>query len=542
MRVLTPVTRPLTGITIAATALLGMAGPANAASLNHTPDIPSGLHTSPATACPAATTSIIGDGPLSLYALVSDPDGGALGVEFDLWKTADDRTVVASSDPAKLTYSSGSTAVFNVPQTTLEGAAASAVTRFSWKVRVTDGRATSKWSATCGFDFDPTRPGAPIVSAPADETTTVSQPASVAVAPPTTGTLPSFYSYQLNAGPPATVTADASGHATIVVTPTWQTNTLTVTSLSAGRNVGGSVSVTFNSAPAPTAKDGDLTGDGRADLVTAGSANGLPAGLWLAPGDTTGSSIIATNIGSTGLISGQPSDFDGAQVSTGHFTGYGPQDVLAYFPGGPRAGSAAILQGTGTASAVTGEFQWVSADYLTDNNGLSPIAVANAGDSSGQDQGFADLIGISGSASTGYYLDYYPAGPVTGFWQLPVQLGTATPTGQVDWNNWTITAAQTAGGTAMFLWNSTTGDLYLWQDLAFDLNTGLLTYTPVKLASGWNAGTALTLRAADINADGTPDLWTVGTGALTTAWLVTDLTATTGTIAAQPSKTLITSS
>ena len=34
----------------------------------------------------------------------------------------------------------------------------------------------------------------------------------------------------------------------------------------------------------------------------------------------------------------------------------------------------------------------------------------------------------------------------------------------MDWNNWTITTAQLSSGTAMFLWNSSTGALHLWTE------------------------------------------------------------------------------
>ncbi|MGC5023075.1 FG-GAP-like repeat-containing protein, partial [Micromonospora sp. DT47] len=58
--------------------------------------------------------------------------------------------------------------------------------------------------------------------------------------------------------------------------------------------------------------------------------------------------------------------------------------------------------------------------------------------------------------------------------------------------------------------------------------------------TNWNTGASRTLRAADINTDGTPDLWTVGTDGVTTTWLVTGLSAGSGGISAQPTQSLIT--
>ncbi|MCW3845079.1 FG-GAP-like repeat-containing protein [Micromonospora yasonensis] len=120
---------------------------------------------------------------------------------------------------------------------------------------------------------------------------------------------------------------------------------------------------------------------------------------------------------------------------------------------------------------------------------------------------------------------------------------TLTPTGGTDWNNWTLATAQTSTGTAMFLWNRTTGALYLWSDISYNPDTAQFSYTSSRVlaASGWNTGASVALQAADVNKDGVPDLWTVGAGAVTTLWLVTDLQAASATITAQPKQNLITS-
>ncbi|MFK3979014.1 LamG-like jellyroll fold domain-containing protein [Micromonospora sp. NPDC050397] len=511
---------------------------------NHTPNTPGGLHTSPATSCAASTPTALGDGPVSLYAPVSDPDGGSLGVAFKLWKTTDaNQTAVASSNPANLTYTSGTTAVLSVAQATLKAASGNAVTRFSWKVQVTDTLATSNWSTTCNFDFDPTRTGAPNVPTPGEDTTTIGTAAEITVNPPASGTVPTAYTYQLNGGAPGTVTASTGGAATIAVTPTRRTNTLTVTSLSAASNFGETATVTFNSRPATAAADADLTGDNVSDLLVAGSANGLPPGLWLANGKTTNAlATNASNFGADGLLgSRDPADFGGAQISTGRFTGNGLQGVLAYYPTGSRAGSGAYLTGSGDGSPMPTAQNGVRirTDDLLDDNNLNPNQIVSAGDASGQHLAWADLLSVTGDSDHGYYLNYYASGDGTANYQWPVTLATATPTGGTDWNNWTITSAETpTGGTALFLWNKSTGALYLWQRLAFD---GIdFTYTQSQLASGWNTAANLVLRAADINRDGNPDLWTVGTGGRVTAYLTSNLT-TTPTITAQPTQTLVTS-
>lgn len=86
---------------------------------------------------------------------------------------------------------------------------------------------------------------------------------------------------------------------------------------------------------ATPAADKDLNGDGLPDLLTVGDTAGLAPGLWQAtgqPGDGL-VTVPATDIGIYGNgfnVPGSPADFNGAQVTTGSFYGYGFQDVLAY--------------------------------------------------------------------------------------------------------------------------------------------------------------------------------------------------------------------
>ena len=82
-----------------------------------------------------------------------------------------------------------------------------------------------------------------------------------------------------------------------------------------------------------------------------------------------------------------------------------------------------------------------------------------------------------------------------------------------------------------------TGALYLWEDLAYNLSSGTFSYTQYTIASNWNTGAALSLEAADINGDGTPDLWTVNSAGSATAWLLTGLSGT-PSLTAQPSQAL----
>jgi len=437
---------------------------------DHTPNTPTTLSTSPATAC-TGTLTTVGDGDVSLYAGVSDPDNDPIGATFSVSKASTGDVIVTSSNG---TPNSGPTAVYIVKRALLETAAAGVPTKISWKVQATDYKYSSSWS-TCSFTFDPTRPGAPNVPDPHGEI--IGTPTTFTIAPAATGTAPASYTYQLNGAAPLSVAATGAA-TTISLTPPRYTNTLTVTSLSAGGNIGGDIGVlVFDATAAAAATDNDLTGDGIPDLLTAGATNGLPSGLWLntgqaGTGHSTGDGQIirtATDIGSLGTGIGDPAgpaNFDGTQVISGHFTGGGLQDLLTYYP----------------------------------NNNLTP-QVGN-----------------------------YESTP----------LSTPSPDG-TNWNAWSITTAQTATGTAMFLSNPTTHALYLWQNPAYDY--GNATFTPgtqYLLSTTFAPAAGAHLQAADINGDGTPDLWATNPGPTTTAYLLTNL-ATTPTLTAQPTQTLLTS-
>ncbi|WP_431974466.1 LamG-like jellyroll fold domain-containing protein [Micromonospora haikouensis] len=414
-------------------------------------------------------------------------------------------------------------------------------------VAATPGLRAPGCSAACAAALDLTLPAAPVVSQPTG--TTMNVPATFTIARGATGDTPSSYVYQLNSGPPAVVTADVDGNATAVITPTRLTNTLTVTGVTAAGAYGESAHLTFNSAPGAPAADGDLTGDGVADLLTVGGVHGLPSGLWLAAGDTPGSALPATNIGALGNGTGDdtPAAFDGAQVITGRFTGNSVQDVLVYYPTGVNAGGASVVRGNGDGSVLqphlSGNQFSVGPDQLLDPDGTQPLQLANAGDTRRIDAPYPDLIGISGSSGTGHHLTYYPNLGVPGGYLGAFHTTAATPTGGTDWNDWTIATAQLAGGTAMFLWHRASGALHLWTDLTVDPDTGVLSHTAYALSTSWNTGEDVTLHAADVDADGDADLWTVGANGATVRWRVSGLTAGTpgtGTLTADPARPLVT--
>lgn len=523
---------------------------------NHPPTTPTGMTTSPSTDCTASTPTTVGDAGINLYAPVRDPDGGTVGVKFELWKTSAPGLILRSSDPNTLTYPSGQTAVLVVDEGLLKGAAGTAVTQFSWHVQITDGFVTTSWSAACNFFFDPNRPGAPTVNVSSGST--IGQNATVTVTHGN-GTTPTAYMYQLNEQPPVTVTA-TSGNATFTIKPTRFANRLAVTAQTSGGNFGDAASVPFNAAaPAAAPTDHDLDGDGRPDLLTVGGTGAVPAGLWQARG-SNGINInpAAANIGLNGTgintsTSPNPADdnhatpasYTGAQVETGHFSNSMLQDVLVYYPTGSQAGNAVIISGNGDGSTLQPQYaaNVLGQGTITDTNGGYPSQLVNAGNSAGAGLYYPDLLGTT---ADGTALNYFPNSDTPGGYAQTYALGTTTPTDGTDWNHWTLTTSQTsAGATNLFLWNPTTGGLYLWANLVTNLasNPGTLTFNQYTLAaSGWNTGAALTLQAADVNADGIPDLRATTTAGAVTTYLVSNLSGGTGKATAQTSQTLITSS
>lgn len=488
---------------------------------DHRPNNPTSPHTSPSTNC-TGTVTTVGNGDVSLYAYVSDPDGGALQATFKAWETNSPSVTVQSGT---LSATSGTTPSLVLHKATLDSKAGSSQLQISWNVTVSDGTLSSKSpSTTCTFNFDPTIPGPPSITdstgADCGDSTstaayTVGTSATFTITPAAGGGTPSGYLYQLNGAAPITTTKT-----TFTIKPPRQTDILTVTALSPGGNIGDTAACTITAAAPATAADGDLTGDGIADLITVGHKAGLAPGLWLARGQagsghTQGDGqVLATgvNIGSAGTgvnTHGTASDYNGTQAITGHFaTGSGFNDVLDY---DPSTGAAHILFGSGDGSPlipVSGSEGNVSSDFFTDpTTGAHAAQVASGGSlynkANGYDiTGFPDLLFI---LEGHLYLEAaFPTPGAFGGIDSALDLGP-DPTGTGDWTGWTITTSLINGLPAMFASSPDGGSMYYYTPAnMLDLAVGNTT-TPVKTNMGW--GVNPLLQAADINTDGTPDLW-----------------------------------
>ncbi|MER5639404.1 LamG domain-containing protein [Kitasatospora sp. NPDC002227] len=558
-------------------------------TFDHTPTTPAaaGLTTNPPTDCTAGSPTVLGKNDITLRAPVSDPDGtiSPLTAQFVLKNMASGATY-----PQNINSTSGTTASAFYSHTSTSGPfqALTAKTQFAWYVSVSDQYLTSSPSATCHFYYDPTVPGAPTVapvttgtsSCPDLGTSNASNPLCVVGTSAgftitdtntTTGS-PASYLYQLNDGAPVSVLASTTSPytATISLKPTRQTNSLVVTAVSAGSNIGDSFVYRFLASAPATATGDDMTGDGKADLLTVGGKNRLPAGLWLANGTGTGqlnnagtnqANAIAANIGINGngvATTQTPGSFTGTQAITGHFfTGNGFNDVLDYtFDQAAGYASAEILRGQGDGSTLnpvdalpvfdaTGTFS-LSNGASTPRSFATSIATGgslyNTVNSSAT-TGYPDLLLVMGGklyleAATKVTAHYTGAGQATDLadynpYCLAQNAANSNTLCSTDWSGWTITSTLVSGLPAIFardtnptsasagqLWYLNSASLNTLASDAMGGNTDTALASGFKsAASGWDASSVPVLQAADINNDGNPDLFTVSSSGAVTPYI-----------------------
>lgn len=494
---------------------------------DHRPNKPSSQHTSPATNCTGAITTV-GNGDVVLYAGVSDPDGGPLSATFKAWETNSSTVTVAIGT---ISATSGTTPSLYIRKATLAAKAGASILKISWNVSVSDDvLAAASPSTTCTFNFDPTVPGPPSVTdaggyscddSASTVTYTVGRSTGFTITRSSTGSAPSSYLYQLNGAAPLSTTTT-----TLSIKPTRGTNILTVTALSAGGNIGDTAVCVINASAAATAADGDLNGDGIADLIVVGKQTGLPAGLWLAQGQAGNShsqgngDILAagSDIGAQGTsvgTHGAPADWTGTQAFTGHFaSGAGFNDVFDY---NPSTGDAHILYGSGDGSALSptsGNETNVPSNVFEDLQTSTPAThVANGGSlyntvNGNPVTGFPDLL-----LTLEGHLLLEPAVPTPGGYagiDSAMDLSDINPTGIGDWSGWTISTSLVNGLPAMYARSDADSLLYYYSPAELqNLALGNASNPRFLDDLGYSTADAPVIQAADINTNGAPDLWVV---------------------------------
>jgi FG-GAP-like repeat len=510
---------------------------------NNAPDLPSDPATSPGGPCQTGSPSatLIGNDDVTFQVVATDPDGGALGTEFVV-KDYDGGVVYDSGDPATsgIVSASGTAVRLVLQRSQIQGwhpDGATAAHTYSWYTRTSDGDLYSPTTGTgsagspCTFTYDPTEPPAPSVTVSTGASGTVGtlgQTATVTLAPcaeavqippaACTGTAPHSYTYQVNSDTSQTVTVTGGVQTVQIPLHHVGPNTVTAFATSAAGNRSDEVLARFGVDPPVTPyADGDIDGDGHADLLTAGPDT--DPGLWLARGDGAGGLSTPTNIGASGLGSGSAADWNGTQVLHGDFTGDRVQDVLAYHPTGANAGGGTLLYGNGddlplnpneSQSLFSGTF----ADYTLNADGDNPTQLVAAGNASLTDTAIPDLIGITGDATNGYQLDLYTSCcRASGYTYTQTLAGPAdSPDGDGDWGDFSLVTAQPASAAVLFAMKKSTGELWESTNPAQDPATPIGTAATAgghwtKINVPWGADAAPALVSGDINTAGAIELW-----------------------------------
>jgi hypothetical protein len=248
---------------------------------------------------PAVTRSLTPE----LTSTVSDPDGGTLRTEFEVWNAAS-TTLVQSSGTTVTGVPSGSVARWRLP------AALAADTAYTWRSRACDDRVCGAWTAWLQLRTDATNPAVPGVSSPLyKEDTTGTVNGGIGVPGQFTFTANGSadvteYAWSLDGTTPVTVAAPAPGASvTVTLTPVRDlVAVLQVTARDAAGRVSSPRTYRFRVTPPPSEAAGwrlnESTGTVADDHI-----DGRPARLngsvaWGAPGRATGDTAARfTNVG-----------------------------------------------------------------------------------------------------------------------------------------------------------------------------------------------------------------------------------------------------
>ncbi|MFG2695018.1 hypothetical protein [Kitasatospora sp. NPDC048407] len=492
------------GVVLAAT---GVVAPAAGAADQPAPL--TGLRTMPSTDCAGGT--VLGLDDVMFYANATDSGS----VEFQLLRSGTGAPVA----DVTLAAIPGTAAAYRMSRDAMTAAAGGAITDFDWKARAQGGQEPGEWSTTCHFRYDPTVPtAAPTVSVPSG--LVIGTPAQIAVTAGS-GQPPAAYWYQVGSDAPKTVAADASGNAVLTVTPTSGYSNLTVAPLSPGGNRGPQATTGLSAAQPPQPPQaarvaGDIDGDGRPDLLLAGGQLGLGDGLWLAKGLDGGALAPAVQVGAAGSgrnAPGSAADWNGALVVTGRYNGSTADSALAYFPSAGvgtalpyQAGGFDPLKSVNLMQPVFVDGA-VRAEQVTDGGELYQAGIGSPTGSRTND----NLLVLAGGKL------YVEAGMgIPGSYEglgRAVELTDVNPAGTGDWHGWSITTAVVGAERlpGLFARNDADGSLYYYSASTL---TGPFMGDPVGApvlvaAAGWDAASKPVLRATDLDADGTADLWAV---------------------------------
>ncbi|MFF7156129.1 FG-GAP-like repeat-containing protein [Streptomyces sp. NPDC008139] len=479
-----------------------------------------------ATTSPSAST--IGHTTVFLNASVYDADAGApLQAKFTLTgKDSSGKTVypVAGSPAQPVELNTTVT-----QQGTISWRAGYLPTgTYTWTAQADDGDTAHPASVvTRTFKVDATAPGAPSITSPdiypnpGDGTSPLTPPARTQlefdITPPTGATDIAYYAYNWGTAPPTvnpplTVKPDAGKQsATLHAVPMgFVRDQLFVYAVDKAGNESPANDFDFNTAP-PTTPDatGDLTADGKPDLV----APGADGNLRVYPGTGNGGLATPVNLWST-APDAPVADFTGAKTAVGAFRGMTEQDILVL----SANGQANIYEGNGDGEPVPCSTSPDGCADLKQSAILSP----------GQDPGTgADIPAIQWSHVTQIAADnsQYAAQSMPGLWLVTDDGGLYWAAGTAAYGtfdtprlinsgflNTEIAYAGVVNGQAS-LWarNTSSGSLTLYTG-ASDSPAGADPNAKVVAAStGWGVGSISSIVSAGAANAGaaSPNLWAI---------------------------------
>jgi hypothetical protein len=522
---------------------------------NDTPSTPTGLAVN--SACGSSTSpSIIGNDDVTISAKAADKDAdNSLTTRFVVLNS--DGSTAYDSQTAGSSPVTGDTATapITIRRAAIQAWHSDGTTKaytYHVKANTTDQFSlTSGYTGYCYFTYNPTGPAAPAVSA-SPASAALGQPVTATFTPPpgcspTTSPCPTSYSYQTGAGKPVTATVGAGSctAATCAVTITVTQLgpiTISVAGISSG-NPGGSASTTITgTTPAAPYADGYFSGGTYPDLLSVGT--GSDPSLWVSPGAGNGSLGAPVDIGSvgTGVNPGTdgPTDWTGAEVLHGDFTGDEVQDAIAYYPAGAFAGTGELIPGIGIDATLEAEpantteipsVAW--SDPFFANPSDVPLALTAAGNASQTSTGVADLIGTYGDSGSGYELDIFTSNPGSpGSYGYSQTLSSGSGPDGNPWNDFSLATAQPgadASAAVLFALDTTNGQL--WESVNPGCPAACSATSLIGTAGTWTQLTVPwgsappALASADINHAGQTELWTV-TGKTATAYTLSGTTIT----------------
>jgi RHS repeat-associated protein len=199
---------------------------------NSYPNTPTNRSTVPSTACVTGTSRPwINTTTPTLKAVVSDPDGGSVYGNFDVWPTGGSGSVWSGTSAA---VTSGGTAAKAVASGALAGGGT-----YSWRVRGWDGSLYSKsWTSWCEFTVDTTKPVAPGISSvdyPQGQWNLTGGPGSFTLTSSDTGSGVASWRYWLDSATPST--ASGGSPTSVSITPPNGWHTLHVQALDKAGNL-----------------------------------------------------------------------------------------------------------------------------------------------------------------------------------------------------------------------------------------------------------------------------------------------------------------